>query len=126
MNIMSRLRIKKSLITVVLHSSNVFAIAKTRHQQMDSGCIFVDEVSAPHMCKSTLFNNYSFYIVCFLWRTAAFCLLLLYRNKMQHHAFRLYLFAAAALLRRCFSASAPKTALVLFKRQKGYRFNRCP
>ena len=51
MNIMSRLRIKKSLITVVLHSSNVFAIAKTRHQQMDSGCIFVDEVSAPHMCK---------------------------------------------------------------------------
>ena len=34
MNIMSRLRIKKSLITVVLHSSNVFAIAKTRHQQM--------------------------------------------------------------------------------------------
>ena len=48
-------------------------------------------------------------MVCFLWRTAAFCLLLLYRNKMQHRAFRLYLFAAAALLRRCFSASAPKT-----------------
>ena len=45
---------------------------------------------------------------------------------MQYRAFRLYLFAAAALLRRCFSASAPKTALVLFKRQKGYRFNRCP
>ena len=78
------------------------------------------------MCKSTLFNNYSFSMVFFLWRTAAFCLLLLYRNKMQHRAFRLYLFAAAALLRRCFSASAPKTALVLFKRQKGYRFNRCP
>ena len=44
----------------------------------------------------------------------------------RHRAFRLYLFAATALLRRCFSASAPKTALVLFKRQKGYRFYRCP
>ena len=65
-------------------------------------------------------------MVFFLWRTAAFCLLLLYRNKMQHRAFRLYLFAAAVFFRRCFSASAPKTALVLFKRQKGYRFNRCP
>ena len=28
----------------------------------------------------------------------------------RHRAFRLYLFAAAALFRRCFSASAPKTA----------------
>ena len=28
----------------------------------------------------------------------------------RHRAFRLYLFAAAALLRRCFSVSAPKTA----------------
>ena len=66
--------------------------------------------SAPHMCKSSLFNSYFFWILLSLWRTAAFCLLLLYRNKMQHRAFRLYLFAAAALLRRCFSASAPKTA----------------
>ena len=44
----------------------------------------------------------------------------------RHRAFRLYLFAAAALFQRCFYASAPKTALVVFKRQKGYRFNRCP
>ena len=45
---------------------------------------------------------------------------------MQHRAFRLYLFAAAVLSQRCFYAFASKTALVLFKRQKGYRFNRCP
>ena len=69
LNIMSRLRIKKSLITMVLHSSNVFAIAKTRDQQMDSGCIFVDEVSAPHICKRPLFNNYFFWFLLSLWRT---------------------------------------------------------
>ena len=57
-------------------------------------------------------------MVFFLWRTAAFCLLLLYRNKMQHRAFRLYLFAAAVFFRRCFSASAPKTADVFSSSKK--------
>ena len=83
-------------------------------------------VSAPHICKSPLSNSYFFCMVFFLWRTAAFCLLLLYRNKMQHRAFRLYLFAAAVFFRRCFYASAPKTADALYAQQKGYRFNHCP
>ena len=55
-------------MAVVLHRSDVFAIAKTRHQQIYSGCIFVDGVSAPHMCKSSLFSNYLFYMIFFLLR----------------------------------------------------------
>ena len=99
-------------MAVVLHSSDVFVIAKTRHQQMDSGCIFVDEVSAPHICKSTLFTNYLF-----------FCLLRWTGVPLPRFP----------LISFCLSCSLPavlllssKTASVLSKRQKGYRFNRCP
>ena len=52
------------------------------------------------MCKSPLFTNYLFCMIFFSYGGLA----------CRHRAFRLYLFAAAALLRRCFSASAPKTA----------------
>ena len=33
------------------------------------GCTFVDEVSAPHICKRPLFNNYFFWFLLSLWRT---------------------------------------------------------
>ena len=65
--------------------------------------------SAPHMCKSTLFNSYFF--SCLLRRTAAFCLLLLYSNKMQHRAFCLYLFVFPVQSQQCFSS---RRRLLLF------------
>ena len=82
------------------------------------GCTFVDEVSAPHMCKSPLFTNYFFWILLSLclWRTAAFCLLLLYRNKMQHRAFRLYLFVFPVQSQQCFSSR--RRLLLLFLKDK--------
>ena len=100
-------------MALVLSSSDVFAIVKTRHEQIDTDVylfmrylllIFAKAPFSPIIYSSVSYGG----LAC------------------RHRAFRLYLFAAAALLRRCFSASAPKTALVLFKRQKGYRFNRCP
>ena len=127
-------------MTVVLHSSNVFAIAKTRDQQMDSGCLFVHEVSAPHICKSTIFNSYFFF--CLLWRTG-----------VSPPRFPLVSFCLSCLIPAVLLLSS-KTASALYRPRmdvvprsnefdiwsnslssivqgrtmldSGYRFNRCP
>ena len=97
---------------LVLHSSDVFAIAKTRHQQMDSGCIFVDEVSAPHMCKSTLFKSY------FFWILLSLCL---WRTGVPPPRFPLVSFCRCCFVPAVFfRLIASKTALASHERQKGF------
>ena len=141
-------------MAVVLHSSDVFAIAKTRHQQIYSGCIFVDEVSAPHICKSILFSNYLFCRIFFLlWRTAAFCFFMVMRKQNAAPRFPLISFCLfcsipAVLLLSSKTASAlyrPRMDVVLCSNEfdissnslsstvqgcttldRGYRFYRCP
>ena len=79
------------------------------------GCIFVDEVSAPHICKSALFSNYFFCMIFFLLR----------RTGVPPPRFPLVSSCLFCLLPAVLLLSS-KTASALSKRQKGYRFNRCP
>ena len=72
-------------------------------------------VSTPHICKSTPFNNYLFYMIFFLLR----------RTGVPPPRFPLVSSCLFCLLPAMLLLSS-KTASALSKRQKGYRFYRCP
>ena len=81
------------------------------------GCIFVDEVSAPYMCKSPLFRSY------FFWILLSLCL---WRTGVPPPRFPLVSFCRCCSTPAVFFRFRSKNRRCFLKQQKGYRFYRCP